>query len=412
MARFSPVRFPPGFFDLPADAGESLPLDVIAAWTRSPQTQAAAHELLGPFTLRGTIVASDTAGLTRLSQERSLIEILAMVSRPKELVHAYGRALGGQPIGTWAADNTLMFYPDGVSPDHLVSALLTLQDRIAAECEVGIGLAVHCGTFYELGRGIHGPDADRVELLAEDYTEAGELVVTDRFAGGMGQSASFDKVQRADLAFRFGTVYRVTNGPRAEGIAASDFRYPLPFTDEFYTGLAQFQRTRRTSVVPRPAYKEVAMVVVEREQEERDIPEVAALNDLALAAAVKRLGTALLEELPGTEIKTTGRTSLYAFDQARHALDFARKLRATFAEQAVPLAIGIDTGRVLLFELGPGARDVAGSPVNVASKLAQDLGSLGTIQLTIEAARQAGLPAVAATHAVTVSGVTLEVVTV
>lgn len=31
MARFSPVRFPPGFFDLPADAGESLPLDVIAA---------------------------------------------------------------------------------------------------------------------------------------------------------------------------------------------------------------------------------------------------------------------------------------------------------------------------------------------------------------------------------------------
>lgn len=412
MARFSPVRFPPGFFDLPADAGESLPLDVIAAWTRSPQTQAAAHELLGPFTLRGSVVASDTAGLTRLSQERSLIEILAMVSRPKELVHAYGRALGGQPVGTWAADNTLMFYPEGVAADHLVSALLTLQDRIAAECEVGIGLAAHRGTFYELGRGIHGPDADRVELLAEDFTEAGEVLVTDSFEAGMGQTASFAKLQRADLAFRFGTVHRITDGPRASGIEASDFRYPLPFTDEFYTGLAQFQRTRRTSVVPRPAYREVAMVVVEREQEEQDIPEVAALNDLALAAAVKRLGTALLDELPGTEIKTTGRTSLYAFDQARHALDFARKLRAMFAEQSVPLSIGVDIGRVLVFELGPHLRDVAGAPVNVAAKLAQDLGQLGRIQLTASAARQAGLSAVAASHTVTVAGVTLEIVSV
>ena len=97
MPRFNPTRFPPGFFDLPADAGRELPLEIIAAWTRSSQTPDVARELLAPCTLRGIVVASDTAGLTGLSQERPLIEILAMVSRPKELVHACGRAIGGIP---------------------------------------------------------------------------------------------------------------------------------------------------------------------------------------------------------------------------------------------------------------------------------------------------------------------------
>jgi len=411
MPRFSPLRFPPGFFDLPADAGEALPLEVIAAWTRSDQTVAAARELLGPFTLHGTVVSSDAAGLTRLTQERSLIEILAMVSRPKELVHAYGRAIGGTPIGTWAADNTAMFYAEAIPADHVVSMLLTLLDRVAEECEVGIGLAAHHGIFYELARGLHGPEADRVELIAEDHTGAGELVLTDTLAARLPPS-SFTLRPRTDLAARFGTVYRVSDGPRRDGLAVSDFKYPLPFSDEFFTGLAQFQRTRRTSVVPRPAYREVAIVVVEREHEDQDVPEVAALNDLALAAAVKRLGNGLLEGRDGAEIKTSGRASLYLFEAAAQAVAFARALRDALAREQVQLAIGVDVGRVLLFELGPGLRDVAGAPVNVAAKLAQDAGRFGAIQLTAEAARQANLGGVSAAREITAGGVTIATVTI
>ena len=358
------------------------------------------------------MVSTDTAGLTRLTTERSLIEILAMVSRPKELVHAYGRATGGTPTGVWAADNTQMFYPTGVAPDHVVSMLLALLDRIREECEVGIGICVHAGEFYELGQGLYGPDADRVEAIAEDFTAAGELVVTDSAARQLGSLASFTREPRADLPARLGQVDRITDGPRLGGIAASDFHYPLPFSDEFFGGLSEFQRTRRTSVVPRPAYREVAMVVIEHEREDPDVPELAALNDLALAAAVKRLGTSLVEDLAGSEVKTTTGTSLYLFDDARHALAFSRKLRDTLAAQGVQLRIGIDVGRVLVFELGPGLRDVAGSPVNVASKLAQDAGILGVIHLTAAAARQAGLPDVTAARAVRVGGVTIEAVAV
>jgi class 3 adenylate cyclase len=152
------------------------------------------------------------------------------------------------------------------------------------------------------------------------------------------------------------------------------------------------------------------VAVLEREREDREIPEVAALNDLALAAGVKRLGQALVEDLAGLEIKTAAGVSIYLFDDPRHGLDFCRKLRQSLAQQGVQLRIGMDVGRVLVFELGAGLRDIAGSPVNIASKLAQDVGEFGRIQLTTEAARRAGLPAVTAARTVKVAGVTLEVV--
>jgi hypothetical protein len=213
MPRFSPTRFPPGFFDLPADAGHALPLDIIAAWTRSAQTAEVARELLGPYLLRGIVVSTDTTGLTRLTAERSLIEILAMVSRPKELVHAYGRAIGGIPLGVWAADNTQMFYPDGIPAAHVLSLLLALTDKLSAECEVGIGLCVHHGVFYELGQGVYGPDADRVEAVAEDHVDAGEIVVTGGIAR-MVADAGFTLAPRDDLRESFGEILRLVGGPR------------------------------------------------------------------------------------------------------------------------------------------------------------------------------------------------------
>jgi hypothetical protein len=412
MPRFNPTRFPPGFFDLPADAGRGLPLDVIAAWTRSNQTEDAARELLAPSRLRGIVVSSDAAGLTRLTQERSLIEILSMVSRPKELVHAYGKAIGGIPLGVWAADNTLMFYPEAVAPEQVLSMLLTMQDQVKAECEVGIGLCAHSGVFYELGLGVYGPDADRVEAIAEDFTAARELVITGELLQALGNSTAFQVTAREDLRATFGDVHRVMEGPRLSGITATDFRYPLPFTEEFFGGLTEFHRTRRTSLVPRPAYREVAVVVVVREREDRDLPEVATLNDLALSAAVKRLGQALLPPLAGLEIKTTNEVSIYLFEDPGQGVVFCRALRDSLRSQTVELRIGMDVGRVLVFELGPGLRDIAGSPVNIASKLAQDLGQFGAIHLTLAAAEMAGVTDLPAPCDLQAGGVTIQMVSI
>jgi class 3 adenylate cyclase len=391
VAKFSSQRFPPGFFDLPQGAGETLPVEIIDRWTRATQTAETARAILAPHTLRGVVVSSDSSGLTKLSRERVLVEILAMISRPKELVHAWGTAIGGRALGVWAADNTQMFYPPDVEAARLVGAMLSAVDQVTKECEISIGLCAHRGEFFVLGGGVYGPDADRVEVVAEDHTSGGELLITDTLADALATPGDFALAARDDLAREFGRILRVTTGPRVVDVTPSNFDYPAPFTTGFFEEISSYTRSGRASRMPRPEYDDAAVVLIEREREETDVPEVAVLNDLALSAAMKRIGAGLLADLDGTEIKTSGLISIFVFPQCAAAVTFAQGFRAALKEQGIDCRIGIDTGQVLLFELGAGARDIAGSPVNVASKLAQDVGEFGKIYVSDAAAKRAGI---------------------
>ena len=69
-----------------------------------------------------------------------------------------------------------------------------------------------------------------------------------------------------------------------------------------------------------------------------------------------------------------GTLGIYVFDDAPAALAFARSFRLEFAKHDIACRIGIDAGAVLLFDLPAGGKDIAGSPVNMASKMAQDKG--------------------------------------
>ncbi len=409
MAKFSSERFPPGFFDLPRDAGEQLPVAVIERWTTSPQTRAVAREILAPHTLTGTVVSSDAAGLTRLGRQRPLVEILAMINRPKELVHAWGRAVGGRALGIWAADNSAMYYDAVVAPDRVLAMLLTMMDQVRSECEMQIGICAHHGQFFELAGGVYGPDADRVEVVAEEHTEGGELLVTDTLADRLGRPHPFALAPRADLAAAFGGILRVEDGPRLTGLAADDIAYPAPYSAQFFAEISR-SRGRRRSLMPRPSYDEAAVVLIEREAEDPDVPEVKVLNDLALTAAMIRIGDQLLADLQGEEIKNAGLISIYTFEDCRSAVAFAEEIRTTLAQTGIRCRIGVDSGQVLIFDLGTGGRDIAGDPVNTASKLAQDAGELGHIYVSARAAQRAGLTASGTRRTYLVSGVELEAV--
>jgi hypothetical protein len=404
MAKFFTDRFPPGFFDLPRSAGETLPLDVIAAWTGSDQTRESARAILAPHVLRGTVVSSDSAGLTRLGRERPLIEILALVAEPKEIVHAHGRAIGGRAIGVWAADNTQMFYPAEIPAERVVAMLRTAMTRIASRCELGIGMAAHTGDFYELSGGLYGPDADRVEVVAEEHTAGGELVITEALARALPVSHGFRLERRADLD----AVARVMGGPTIDDLDATDLAYPAPYTSDFSMGLAEYSRTRRDSRAPRQAYQDLAVVLVERAPEEPDVPEVAVLNNLALTAAMKRIGRSLLEHPDDAEVKSAGLVGIYTFADCREAIDFARRFRDALIAQGVKCRIGIDAGPVLVFDLTPGSREIAGSAVNVASKLAQDTGEFGMIQVSDVVLKRASAKKERPTRTIHVSGIDLK----
>jgi class 3 adenylate cyclase len=242
MTKFSIDRFPAGFFDVTQDIAGELPVELIEHWTHGDRSRASALRLLSAHAVTGSVVSTDAAGLTSLTRARSVIEILALLNQPKEIVHACGAAIGGEAVGVWAADNTQMLY-QRAEPGRLLSALLETRDRIARACEIQIGMCVHHGSFFRLGGGLYG-----------------------------------------------------------------------------------------------------------------------------------------------TEIKTIGNLGIYTFDHAGGGLDFARRFRAMFAEQQVAVRIGIDQGEVLVFDLGKGREDIAGVPVNLASKIAQDHGQFGRIYLTDAAA--------------------------
>lgn len=392
MPKFPIERFPPGFFDLTQDLARRLPLDLIEQWTRGNRSKESALRLLAPHAVFGSVVSSDAAGLTSLSQARGVIEMLALVNHPKEIVHACGSAVGGRAVGVWAADNTQMFYPAEVDAGRLLSALLETNRRINRECQVRVGMCVHRGCFFHLGGGLYGAEADRVEHLAEECTAAGEIIITEEFHQSLGRHC-FRLEERTDLAGSGGRAWRVLDGPGLPDLPAGDERYPYPFSQEFAADLR--------ALGPAPAgaslramhekYMRVRTVVlVERDREERDIPEIAVLNDLALSAAMTKHAAPLLRASGGREVKTSGTIGIYTFEECAAGLEFARQFRALFEQQGVAIRAGIDHGEVVLFDLAEGLADIAGMPVNLASKIAQDRGQFGEIYLTEAAAAEVG----------------------
>src|SRR5437016_2802156 len=128
----------PALADLRQDIAGTISLDLIREWTDSTQDDAAQSRILAPYLREGTLVSTDACGLSKLCRERSLLEVLRLVSRPKEIIHSHGTAAGGEAVGIWAADNSEMFYHRGIPIKNVMKHLIAAQREIA-------GLEVHIG---------------------------------------------------------------------------------------------------------------------------------------------------------------------------------------------------------------------------------------------------------------------------
>lgn len=378
--------FAAGLFDVTQDITGGLPLQVIGQWVDSGQSYEDALQLLEPYKVTGYSVSSDTAGLTKLTKQYGLLEILAIINQPKELVYGFGTAIGGQGIGVWAADNTQMLYPPSVSADTLLSALLTTQDEISRNCQVKIGLGGHYGQFYSLSGGLYGIEADAIEELSENETEGGEIVISKSIYDRLQPGHAFTLVNRDGHSSALGNVYRLVDGPRLADLQLEDLSYPIPYSKDFYADLVAYQsRLSDTALGHQLTEKYLqnkVVVLIERENLRLGNHEVSMFNNLSLSALLKDVGMRLLNEIQGMEIKVTGPIGIYVFDEASSAVMFAQAFREQMVREEVACRIGIDAGSVLVFDLVQGGKDIAGMPVNVASKMAQDRGQMGKIYLS------------------------------
>src|SRR5688500_14179248 len=172
-------RVMPALADLTQDIAGRLPLDLLRTWGEGAQEVGAAEELLSAFKMSVAVESTDTAGLSKMTGERDLLDLLALISGGKSVVHRMGTTVGGRAIGTWVADNTQLYYPDDVALRDVLQAMAGVQCRIADDGFPGLGMCVHRGAFYEIGGGLYGPDAHLVETIAEHHARAGEILVCD-----------------------------------------------------------------------------------------------------------------------------------------------------------------------------------------------------------------------------------------
>ena len=390
VEKLSKKRYSPNLFDVTQDIIGALPLKLVEQWLSSNQTYADALQLLESHRVRGYSVSSDSVGLTRLCQQKGLLEILAIINQPKKLVHGYGKAIGGASVGIWAADNTQMFYPDSIDAATLLATLLTIQDEIEKTCQIRIGLSAHYGSFYSISGGLYGIEADAIEDIAENHSKGGEILISQAICDRLPADHNFILEKHhdlpEDLIAEIGDIYRVINGARLEQIKPIDQAYPIPYSPDFYADLLEYE-TRLTDQefahdLTKKYIQHKVVVLIESKNGFAEEHEVDMFNQLSFSALMKDIGLRLLDTQLEAEIKVVSSLGIYAFDEANTAISFAQNFRQELTKQGITCRIGIDQGEVLIFNLAIGTRDIAGMPVNMASKIAQDKGEFGKLYVS------------------------------
>ena len=66
----------PSLADLKQDIAGAIPVNLIQNWEESDKDEPEHSELLEPYRTYGTVVSSDSAGLSKMSKELPLLEVM------------------------------------------------------------------------------------------------------------------------------------------------------------------------------------------------------------------------------------------------------------------------------------------------------------------------------------------------
>lgn len=121
------------------------------------------------------------------------------------------------------------------------------------------------------------------------------------------------------------------------------------------------------------------------------------LAHLALIRRMQVLAQAAVQEAGGQVVKFDADNVFAVFETAAAAIDAAERIQSTLEPEglktvdgyAIGASIGIDCGDLLLIRNA----DFFGDPVNVASKLGEDIAGRGEVLVTDQAYAEAGRPA-------------------
>jgi class 3 adenylate cyclase len=361
----------PSLADITQDIAGVIPVDIVKNWTKTSRSLDDHAQILQSFVKRGTVISSDSAGLSKISGQRTLLEVMQLVNHPKDVLFRYGSSIGGTAIGIWAADNTQMFFDESIPVDKIISTMIQVQ-RDLIDYPLQVGIAIHTGEFLEIGGGLYGEEADKVESLAENDTKGGETLITEETKNLIKRDI-FSLSKRSALG-----VYSVIHSDQALQISYSTKEiYPIPFSKEFYDDISKSDLSNAQIYKALNAKysqnKIVVLVKVLHQKQPLLLDELTAwilanslMNEIALEDRIQR-------------IKSNGNLGIFVTEDLNAAIRFAQDMREVFNENGYDLSIGISEGEVFIFDMPDRGREIAGGPVNIASKLAEDSGEKSTI---------------------------------
>ncbi len=369
----------PSLADLDQDIAGVIPVEMILRWSLSKKDSKTHARLLKPYLVKGSVVSSDSSGLSKMSKSKTLFEVMKLVSQPKEVIFKHGSAIGGKAIGIWAADNTEIFYPSEVSPDDILRQMIAAQKEVNM-LAVHIGLGIHTGEFIQLGGGLFGLDADVVEELAENNTDAGEIAVTRAFKKELSSELEgiLEDKKLENLPDLEGEYFSAKyESLPVKGKTSEKHDYPAPFTADFLDLLQASDATPKTQSVYDQYTHEKIVILIKIAHEEKELL-LDELSEWVLANIILKKITVLAGI---QEIKSNGSLGIFVTDSATQAVEFACDLKDTLEANGFIANVGLSAGEVLIFPLGNGMTEIAGEPVNIASKLAEDSGEKGKVLL-------------------------------
>lgn len=366
--------------DLKQEIAGVIPVDLISLWQKSLRNAAAERSILRLHEKVGFMVNTDSAGLSKLTAQKSLVEVMRMVSQPKEIIYGIGRQIGGRGIGVWAADNTQMFYQD-IGIDELLEAMVAAQKQVSLG-PLKVGMGIHYGVYWEIGQGMFGVDAELIDEVSEEYTAAGEIVLSDKcFDDSSLQKWQMNLLKRSDLDEHFQKKFWSFNYEKFSGkefevdLNAEDLIYPLPFDRKFYQALRQMEKSADARNVLEEFFANKVVVLVKIYHNKANF----LLDQLTDWVVMNAFTTEIAERYEVETIKSNGDLGIFVADSDSEAVQFAEDVLLSMVRSEDRVSIGLARGDILLFNLEGGGKDLAGGAVNIASKISEDVPGHNTL---------------------------------
>lgn len=363
-------------------------VELLDEWRRSDRTLAVQEVLLGsptPF----IAVNMDGARFGEFTRTLPLFQVLHFVDHLKREFFTHGSAIGGEPRGEiWEADNGSLIFPADVSANALLRQMIALMQKNSTflmQMAVTVGIV----NGYRLGSELYGPEVRQLDEISEDVTPGGSLYVTPAFT---------DLVTDRDLrslldAGKAGCLsVDLEQATGVELLPSSTFQeYPLPFSPAFRRFIAGYpqQPSQRIEVMTKRYISSKTVVLIKAHHETHPL----LLDELAAYEEADRH----LHELLATgvfRVKTNGVIGIFATDDPRTAVDFAKAAATELTQKGLVYSIGIAIGETAMFRLW-GERgkvaEIAGRSVNDASFAAEDQGQPNTIAIEASVAESLGM---------------------